>query len=109
MSFKQIIDEKRQWNQLTARIKLMPKEYQIVYKEIQKYIFKVAVLNPQQIIELFTNLIELFELGIVDQKQVLEITGSDVAEFCDQLIEDYDQFEEQIKHNIEKSINDFIK
>lgn len=31
-------------------------------------------------------LIDLFEAGVADEKDVLEITGEDVAAFCDELI-----------------------
>lgn len=109
MSFNLIIEEKRAWNQLNKQVKAMPKDYQFVYKEIQKYIFKVATLNSNEALILFAGLIELFETGIEVNKKVLEVTGEDVAEFCDNLIVDNDNFDQHIKNIIDRSINSILK
>ena len=37
-----IIDGKRQWRTHLARVKALPPDYQIVYQEIQRYLFKVG-------------------------------------------------------------------
>jgi DNA-binding ferritin-like protein (Dps family) len=37
-------------------------------------------------IPIFADLLDLFEAGAADGKRVLEITGTDVAEFCDELL-----------------------
>ena len=39
MNIKDIIEEKKEWRAHMARVKALPKDYQIVYKEIQKYLF----------------------------------------------------------------------
>ena len=38
MSIQDIIEGKREWRAHMARVKALPEDYQIVYKEIQKYI-----------------------------------------------------------------------
>ena len=35
---------------------------------------------------IFTDLLDLFESGAAEGKRVLQITGDDVAEFCDELL-----------------------
>jgi DNA-binding ferritin-like protein (Dps family) len=65
-----------------ARVKALPQDYQIVYKEIQKYLFKVGGAC------LLSGIIDFFEEGAALGKGVLEVTGSDVAAFCDDLIKD---------------------
>ena len=45
---------------------------------------------------LFSNIIEFFEEGVALGKGVLEVTGEDVAAFCDELIKNlkpYDDIE----------------
>jgi DNA-binding ferritin-like protein (Dps family) len=71
-----------------ARIKAIPLDYQIVYKEIQKYLFKVGPVELTEGTGLLTGIIDLFEEGAASGKGVLEVTGSDVAVFCDDLIKD---------------------
>jgi len=42
MSIQEIIEGKREWKAHMNRVKALPQDYQIVYKEIQKYLFKVG-------------------------------------------------------------------
>lgn len=87
MQLKKMIEEKKAWQSHMKRVKKLPKDYQIVYKESQKYLFKVA---PMAIAENHTCLIEildLFEEGANEDKSVLEITGTDIAAFCDEFID----------------------
>ncbi len=86
--FQDIIEGKRQWRAHVARIKKLPKDYQIVYKEIQKYYFKVGPIELSNGIDLLSGLVDFFEEGVANGKGVLEVTGEDVATFCDDLIKD---------------------
>lgn len=88
MSIQDIIEGKKEWWALMARVKAMPQDYQIVYKEIQKYLYKVGPLELADGIGPLPGIIELFEEGVAEGKGVLEVTGSDVAAFCDELIRD---------------------
>src|SRR5215470_1486454 len=70
-----------------ARVKALPPDYQIVYKEIQRYLFKVGPVDlPDG--SLLTGIVDFFEQGVVDGKGVLELIGNDVAAFCDDLVKD---------------------
>ncbi len=104
MSIKQLFEEKKEWNKLQEHIKAMPSDYSFVFKEMQIYIFKVADLSTEEAIALFSGIVELFETGIELDKSVLEVTGDDVAAFCDSLIEGNNQFDEYVKGIIEKNI-----
>ena len=86
MSIKDIIKGKKEWRALMARVKMLPKDYQIVYEEIQKYLFKAGPVELTEDIDLLVGIVDLFEEGAELQKNVLEVTGSDVAAFCDDLI-----------------------
>ena len=87
MGIQQMIDEKKEWRVHMIRVKSLPKDYQIVYKEIQKYFFKVAPIGVTAKDGVLSELVELFEEGAQSGKTVLDITGEDVALFADQLIE----------------------
>ena len=86
MKIKDMIEGKKEWREHMARVKALPKGYQIVYKEIQKYIFKVATVELEDSTDLLSGIVDFFEEGAALGKGVLEVTGSDVAAFCDDLI-----------------------
>lgn len=87
MSIRDIVEGKKQWRAHMARVKALPPDYEIVYKEIQRYLFKVGPVDLADG-RLLSGIAEFFEEGAADGKGVLELIGSDVAAFCDGLIKD---------------------
>ncbi len=87
MGIHDIIEGKKQWRAHVARVKALPPDYQIVYKEMQKYLFKVGPLDLTEG-NLLGGIVDFFEEGVADGKGVLELTGTDVAAFADGLIKD---------------------
>ncbi len=88
MGIKEIFEGKRKWKAHKGRIKELPKDYQIVYKEIEKYLYKIGPVELSENIDLLSGIVDLFEEGSLRGKGVLEITGKDVGRFCDELIKD---------------------
>ncbi|MET7395995.1 DUF1048 domain-containing protein [Dactylosporangium sp. NPDC005572] len=87
MGIQDIIEGKRQWRAHLARVKALPPDYQIVYKEMQRYLFKVGPVDlPDG--RLLSGIVDFFEEGVADGKGVLQLTGKDVAAFCDDLVKD---------------------
>ncbi len=82
MGIQDIIEGKKQWRAHMARVKALPPDYQIVYREIQRYLFKVG--NGR----LLSGIVDFFEEGAAAGKGVLELIGNDVAAFCDDLLKD---------------------
>lgn len=109
MSIQDIIEGKKEWRAHMARIKALPKDYQIVYKEIQKYLFKVGPVELNEGTGLLSGIIDLFEEGVAFGKGVLEVTGSDVASFCDDLIKDSKTYADIYQESINLEINKGIK
>ncbi|MFD7335446.1 DUF1048 domain-containing protein [Streptomyces violascens] len=102
MGIQDIIQGKKQWRSHMARVKALPLDYQIVYKEMQKYFFKVG---PTDLTDgtLLSGVVEFFEEGVTAGKGVVELIGNDVAAFCDDLIKDSrthaDIYQESISGN----------
>jgi DNA-binding ferritin-like protein (Dps family) len=99
VSIQDIIEGKKQWRAHMARVKALPPDYQIVYKEMQKYLFKVGPVDlPDG--ELLPGIVDFFSEGVAAGKGVLELIGTDVAAFCDGLVKDSrtyaDVFQESI-------------
>ena len=87
MGIQDIIEGKKQWRAHMARVKALPPDYQIVYKEIQRYLFKVGPVDlPDG--RLLSGIADFFEEGAAAGKGVLELIGNDVAAFCDDLVSD---------------------
>ncbi|MFJ5688165.1 DUF1048 domain-containing protein [Streptomyces sp. NPDC093099] len=87
MSIQDIIEGKKQWRAHMARVKALPQDYQIAYKEMQKYLFKVGPIDlPDG--PLLPGIVDFFEEGAATGKGVLELIGTDIAAFCDDLIKD---------------------
>ena len=84
MGIHDIIEGKKQWRTHMARVKALPRDYQIVYKEIQRYVFMVAATDGS----LLSGIVDFFEEGVAAGKGVLELIGNDVAAFCDDLVKD---------------------
>jgi DNA-binding ferritin-like protein (Dps family) len=87
VSIQDIIEGKKQWRAHVARVKTLPPDYQIVYKEMQKYLFKVGPVGLADG-HLLPGIVDFFEEGVAAGKRVIELIGNDVAAFCDGLIKD---------------------
>ncbi|GGZ21172.1 hypothetical protein GCM10010387_12740 [Streptomyces inusitatus] len=87
MSIRDIIEGKKQWRAHTARVGALPPDYRIVYKEMQKYLLKVGPIDLLGE-SLLPGIVDFFEEGAASGKGVLELIGSDVAAFCDELVKD---------------------
>ena len=92
MRIRETIEAKKAWRAHVSRVKELPQDYQIVYKEIQKYLFKVGPVELNN--GLLSEIVSFFEEGEAAGKGVLEVTGTDVAAFCDDLIGDSKTFAE---------------
>lgn len=109
MSIKDIIKGKKEWRAHIERVRTLPKDYQIVYEEIQKYLYKVGPTELTEGIDLLVGIVDLFEEGAAVGKKVLEVTGSDVAAFCDDLIKDSKTNADICQETVDKQVNNAMK
>ncbi|MCP2638365.1 DUF1048 domain-containing protein [Microbacterium sp. HD4P20] len=100
MGIHDIIEGKKQWRAHTARVKALPPDYQIVYKELQRYLFKVGPVDLTEGL-LLSEIVDFFEQGVADGKGVRELIGPDVAAFCDGLIRDTPTYAELYQASLE--------
>jgi DNA-binding ferritin-like protein (Dps family) len=84
VGIQDVIEGKKQWRAHLARVKALPSDYQIVYKEIQRYLFKVGPIDVADG-RVLSGIVDFFEEGVAGGKGVLELIGNDVAAFCDDL------------------------
>jgi DNA-binding ferritin-like protein (Dps family) len=92
-----------------ARVKALPQDYQIVYRELQKYLFKVGPVELTEGTGLLSGVVDLFEEGAVMGKGVLEMTGRDVAAFCDDLIKDSKTYADIYQETMDQEVSKTMK
>lgn len=71
--------------ELNGRIKMLPRNYQMVFHEITKYLWQFAS-SEADVPGMMTDILDMFETGAQDNKDVLDIVGNDVIGFCDGLL-----------------------
>lgn len=99
------LDDKREWRAMEARAKSLPSEYHNAYKAIQKYMWTAGgPTDWKDSSRIFVGILELFEEGAAEGKKVTDLTGEDVAAFCDDLVKD----EKTWKDKYRKKLNDTI-
>ncbi len=101
MGIREVIEGKREWRAHLARVKALPPDYQIVYKEIQKYFFKIGPVGLTDG-SLLSELVDFFGQGVADGKGVMELIGPDVAAFCDELVQDSPTYADIYQESVSK-------
>ncbi len=109
MRIQDIIEGKKEWRGHMARVKALPRDYQIFYKELQKYLFKVGPVELTDGMGLLAGIIDLFEEGAALGKGVLEVTGRDVAAFCDDLIKDSKTYADIYQESADQEVSKAMK
>ena len=81
-------------------------EFHYVYRKIQNYMWSYAAGNSSgmDMMAIFEDLLGLFEEGAANGRHVLEITGEDVAEFCDELLRNAKTYTENWRQAFNRDI-----
>ena len=85
-NFRHIAREKRRYKQQEERVGALPEDYRYVYRQIQQYMWSNSGGSGMDLLPIFTDLLDLFETAAAEGKPVLDVTGTDVAAFCDELL-----------------------
>lgn len=101
---KKLIGDKKEYKMMMARVEALPEDYQFVFKKIQNYMWNFATGNGMDMLHIQYELIDLFEAGVADGRQVLEITGEDVASFADELVANAKTYVAKYREDLNKSI-----
>ncbi|SDO17014.1 DUF1048 domain-containing protein [Alkalicoccus daliensis] len=97
--------EKREWKAMEARAKALPLEYQNAYKAIKEYLWSSGGLSDwEDIKRIFGGILDMFEEGAADGRKVTDLTGEDVAAFCDELLKDTVTWHDKYREKLNKKI-----
>ncbi len=101
---QKMIGDKKEYKEQMARIEAMPEDYRFVFEKMQGYMWSFAGGDGSDMLKTQQELIELFETSAAEGKHVLEVTGEDVAGFCDEFIRDTkkwtDNYREKLNRNL---------
>lgn len=95
------LGEKKKWRQTEARAKVLPEEYATAYNEMKKYIFRTA---GTETIEPYVSLVDMLEEAAASNRQVLDITGPNVAAFVDDLVRGKKSYFEKQREKLNRDI-----
>ncbi len=79
-----ILGDKKEWKAMEARANALPRDYRMVYGEMKSYLWRFTTGDGMDTVALLKEVLGLFETGVAEGKSVLEVTGKDVAAFCDE-------------------------
>ena len=103
-NIRHIAREKRKFRQMQKRAKALPAEYAFVFNKIQRYMWMHSGGSGMDMLPIFTDLLDLFETGAAEGKRVLEITGEDVAAFCDELLRNARTYTQNWRDDLNRDI-----
>ncbi|MFA9559451.1 DUF1048 domain-containing protein [Evansella sp. AB-rgal1] len=99
------MDDKREWKAMETRAKKLPSEYLNAYKAIQKYMWTTGGLSEwKDIHRIFSGILDLFEEGAAEGKKVIDLTGEDVAAFCDELVKNTETWMDKYRSKLNDTI-----
>ncbi|MDG2653583.1 DUF1048 domain-containing protein, partial [Vibrio parahaemolyticus] len=102
--FKKLIGDKKEYRMMMARVAALPEDYQFVFKKIQNYMWNFSTGNGMDMLHIQYELIDLFEAGAAEGRQVLDITGEDVASFADELVANAKTYVSKYREDLNESI-----
>lgn len=102
--------DKKDYKNMIKRVKKLPKEYRYVFYKIKHYML-INGIDSYGNLDIFTDLVDLFETNALVGKDIIEVIGTDVAKFCDELIKNSDihneiyvKMTEKFRRNINNDI-----
>jgi DNA-binding ferritin-like protein (Dps family) len=101
---KKLIGDKKEWREMQARAAALPRDYQIVYDGSMKYMFKFAGGSGMDIVAILKDLLGLFEASAAEGRRALEVTGEDVAGFCDELLRNATTYTEKWHDELNRDV-----
>lgn len=102
--FKKLIGDKKEYKMMMARVDALPEDYKFVFKKIQNYMWNFATGNGMDMLHIQYELIDLFEAGAAEGREVLDITGEDVASFADELVANAKSYVAKYREDLNLSI-----
>lgn len=105
---QKMIGDKKEYKEQMKRGEALPEDYRFVFEKIHGYMWSFAGGDGSDMLKTQEELIELFETSAADGKHVLEVTGEDVAGFCDEFIRDTKKWTDYYRKKLNSKMSNKI-
>ena len=78
-----MIGDRKDWKRMEARANVLPRDYRVVYGEMKSYMWRFTASDGMDIVAILADVLADFEVAASHGKPALEVTGDDVAAYCD--------------------------
>ncbi len=96
-----LIGDKKDWKRMEARATHLPADYRTVYTEMKNYLWRFTSGDGMDIVDILRDILDHFETEAANGHSVLEVTGPDLAAFCDaRLPEQHDAYRAKLRTNL---------
>ena len=99
-----LVGDKKEWRRMEARAGALPRDYRIVYGEIKHYLWRFTSGDGMDIVAVLRDVLGLFETGAAEGKDVLDVTGEDVAVFCDERLRGTPSFADRWRTSLNRDV-----
>lgn len=103
---KKIREDKQNYRDQMARVAALPEDYRFVYEKMQGYMWSFAGGDGYDMLKTQYDLIDLFESGAAAGKHVLDVTGEDVAGFCDGLMRGNKLWTDNVRNRLNRRMQE---
>ena len=96
-----LVGDKKDWKRMEARAAELPADYRTVYSEMKSYMWRFTAGDGMDIVAVLREILDLFETEVAAGRSVIEVTGTDLAAFCDaRLPEQHDAYRAKLRANL---------
>ncbi len=99
-----ILGDKKEWKAMEARATVLPRDYRIVYGEMKPYMWRFTSGDGLDIVAVLKDVLGLFEKSAAQGKSVLDVTGEDVAAFCDESLRDTASYQDKWRASLNRDV-----
>jgi DNA-binding ferritin-like protein (Dps family) len=99
-----LVGDKKEWRRMEARAGALPRDYRIVYGEIKHYLWRFTSGDGTDIVAVLSDVLGLFETSAAEGKDVLDVTGEDVAGFCDERLRGTTPFADRWRTSLNRDV-----
>lgn len=108
-NIRKMIESKREYKETMARVKKLPEDYEYVFKKIQSHMWNFGSGAGYDMMAIHNDLVDLFEESAANGKDVLEVTGDDVAAFCEELLRNASTYAQDWRTKLNREIHDKLR
>lgn len=108
---KKVHANKAEYKEQMAELEKLPHEYQVVYKEIQNFLWEFTPGDGMDMLDPMYELLAFFQEGANNQIPVLDLVGEDVGDFAENILHEIqaktrvNELKQRINENVSKKLN----